>query len=371
MLPLILFLVLSLAAMAWSSYSKISQQSLLPREDRQYTDLLTLGLPALAVLVNALLVYKLTTVGLTVTEHLIQMLSCCAIVPLVYMHFAWHVNRRAFNAITLVLWLLCLPIFMTTVVLSNPYAPIEPFQFPLKPFAFYVVSHGEKLWGIYMGDLMVILQSIVVLLHIVSLVKKLRSNGLRFSRSIKAFFVWCGLTAIFIATVSSLNMVQLSSSAGTWCYFVGMTISIVTLNVPFALNLDLHPVETEQGKVVENVDVYLDNLYADLSLRMEEQMDKEQVFRQPGFTAEDMSELLHTDRKILSQMMMSRYGIYFSEYLNNRRLEYAQQLLLTTDKKMESVAEESGFTDRSHMNRFFKQKFNCTPSQWVKENSQS
>ncbi len=71
------------------------------------------------------------------------------------------------------------------------------------------------------------------------------------------------------------------------------------------------------------------------------------------------------DRKQLSQMMTHHYGVHFPEYLNNRRLAYAQQLMLTTQMKMTQVAEESGFAGSSHMNRLFKQQFDCTPTAWL------
>ena len=54
---------------------------LLPRGERQYAELLTLALPAAATIVNAVLVYRFTTVGLSITEHIIQMMASCSIIP--------------------------------------------------------------------------------------------------------------------------------------------------------------------------------------------------------------------------------------------------------------------------------------------------
>lgn len=351
-------------------YSKIRRQKQLPTENRDYSFWLTLGLPAMAVLINALLVYRFTTTGLTVAEHLIQMIACCTIVPLIYMHFSWQFDRKVINVTVLVLWLLCLPILATNIILSNPFEAYEPLHFTTKPFALYVVSHGEKLWGIYTGDLIIILQALVTTLRIVPLAHRLRDNGLRFSRPIYAFFVWWIYDATFVMAVSSLDLVQLSSVAGTWCYYLGIAVGLVSINVLFALHFDIHPVETEQGEVVDNVDVYLENLYADLAQRMEEAITKDQLFRQPGYSVEDICERLQTNRKLLAQMMLRQYGIHFPEYLNKCRLEYAQQLLLTARMKMEQVAEESGFASGSHMNRVFNQQLGCNPSQWAKEHRQ-
>lgn len=370
MLPLILFLVLTLAAMAWAFTIKISRQMHLPKAERNFGELYTIGVPAVALLINAVLSYRFAAVGLTVTEHIIQMLACCSIVPLIYMHFAWRVGRSLDNATTLILWLLCLLVLVPGVVFYNPYTPFEQPHFTPKPFTLYVVSHGEALWAIYTGDLVVALQALVTLLRVIPFAHNLRHAGLRFSRPVYAFFAWWLLTAFFIALVSSLDMEQFASADGIWFYYTGMTISAVSINILFALNFDLNPVETEEGEAVENVEVYMERLYAEMARQMERVMTEEQLFRQSGYTVEDMCERLHTNRRVLSQMMLRQYGIYFPEYLNNHRLEYAQQQLLATDMKMEVVAEESGFANRSHMIRLFRQKYGCSPSQWQKEHKE-
>lgn len=364
-LPLILFLVLSLTTTVWALYRRSRRQMALSRDARSYDYFITLGLPGVAVLVNALLVFRFASGGLSITEHIIQMLCCCAIVPLVYMHFSRQVGRGLSNATTVVLWSLCLLILVPEVVIYDPYAPVEPLHFTPKPFALYVVSHGEKIWAIYTGDLIIILQALITILRVVPLLHNLRQNGLRLSLPTYAFFGWWVMTAAYIVVVSSLDLVELTSVAGLWFYYMGMALSTVSINVLFALDFDLHPVETEQGEVVENVDVYLTNLYDGLAKQMEAIMDTEQPYRQPGYSVEDMCERLRVNRKMLSQMMMRQYGYHFPEYLNHRRLEYAQQLLLTDKIKMDVVAEESGFANRSHMIRIFKQYNDCTPNQWI------
>lgn len=144
---------------------------LLPRDERQYADLSMLALPAAATIVNAVLVYRFTTVGLSITEHIIQMMACCAIIPPLYMHFARQVGRPMNSTITVVLWLLCLLVLLPEVVIYNPFSTYEPLRFTPKPFAIYVVSHGEKLWAIYTGDLMAILQALVTILRVVPLMR--------------------------------------------------------------------------------------------------------------------------------------------------------------------------------------------------------
>lgn len=293
-LPFILFLILSIASIAWTLYSKLRRQMLLPQGERQFSDLFTLGLPAVAMIVNAVLVYRFTTIGLSVAEHIIQMVACCSIIPPLYMHFVRQVGRPVNNAITLTLWLLCLLALLPEVVIYNPFSDYVPLHFTPKPFALYVVSRGEKLWAIYMGDLMIILQALITILRVVPLAHLLRETSLRFSRPVYAFFVWWTLTTIYTMMVSSFDMVQLTTAAGTWFYYMGMTLATVSLNMLFALDFDLHPIETGQGEAVESVDAYLDHIYIDLARRMREAMVQEQLFRQPGYTVE-VATVKHRD----------------------------------------------------------------------------
>ena len=51
----------------------------------------------------------------------------------------------------------------------------------------------------------------------------------------------------------------------------------------------------------------------------------------------------------------------FSAYLNNYRLDRAENLLKKTDKKLYEIAEETGFSSLSYFSRKFKERFNKTP----------
>jgi AraC-like DNA-binding protein len=50
------------------------------------------------------------------------------------------------------------------------------------------------------------------------------------------------------------------------------------------------------------------------------------------------------------------------QYINEVRLDHAQQLLLETEKSIGTIALETGFADHSHFTRAFSRHFNLTPS---------
>ena len=56
------------------------------------------------------------------------------------------------------------------------------------------------------------------------------------------------------------------------------------------------------------------------------------------------------------------------KWLSQKRLEYAQQLLDTSTKNVNQIAEDSGYENVTHFSRVFKEKFGLAPLQYRKQN---
>ena len=56
----------------------------------------------------------------------------------------------------------------------------------------------------------------------------------------------------------------------------------------------------------------------------------------------------------LSRLFKSQFGIGFTEYISTQRIEYAKQLLLTTDQPVSSVASTVGLPNVNYFSRLFK-----------------
>lgn len=56
-----------------------------------------------------------------------------------------------------------------------------------------------------------------------------------------------------------------------------------------------------------------------------------------------------------------------NEYINNKRLEHARDLLAVTTLRIGEIAASSGFASTNHMNWLFRKKFGYTPSRYRKE----
>lgn len=68
----------------------------------------------------------------------------------------------------------------------------------------------------------------------------------------------------------------------------------------------------------------------------------------------------------LSHIFKDVMGMSFQEYLNQKRLEYACQLLFTTDRKILDISLSSGFSDVRYLNEAFFRQYGCTPKEYRK-----
>ena len=64
------------------------------------------------------------------------------------------------------------------------------------------------------------------------------------------------------------------------------------------------------------------------------------------------------------------YGTSPGKWLVERRLKYAQSLLLETDKTIQEICYESGFENSSHFTRKFRKSFGVAPSKFRKEKTE-
>jgi len=54
-------------------------------------------------------------------------------------------------------------------------------------------------------------------------------------------------------------------------------------------------------------------------------------------------------------------GVSFQTFRRRARIAFAANLLVTTNASVETVADEAGFSDASHLHRAFVQEYGCTP----------
>lgn len=76
----------------------------------------------------------------------------------------------------------------------------------------------------------------------------------------------------------------------------------------------------------------------------------------------DVAKHFNYSPNYFSKFFKKNVGMSFVEYLNQKKLKQAVDLLLTTDYSVEEICEMIGFRDRKHFYTLFKQQFDTTPA---------
>jgi len=66
----------------------------------------------------------------------------------------------------------------------------------------------------------------------------------------------------------------------------------------------------------------------------------------------------------MGQVFKKTTGINISNYINNKRIEGAKDLLIETDAKIIDIAYHVGFDNLTHFHRQFKKQTGKTPSEY-------
>ncbi|MGM9742100.1 MAG: helix-turn-helix domain-containing protein [Candidatus Cryptobacteroides sp.] len=114
----------------------------------------------------------------------------------------------------------------------------------------------------------------------------------------------------------------------------------------------------------EDVPVY----HSDIAPRIEEWIRNE-GYRKPGLTLNELSVQLCTNRTYLSEYINSVYQMTFRDWITDLRIECAKRLMAQNPKlRVQDVSVMSGFLSLSHFSRTFREKEGCSPARWSKVN---
>jgi AraC family transcriptional regulator len=78
----------------------------------------------------------------------------------------------------------------------------------------------------------------------------------------------------------------------------------------------------------------------------------------------DLSPAARLSAHYFSRSFKQSFGVTPHAYLYRRRMERAQQLMLTTDEPLCQIAVACGFADQAHFTRRFRQSTGETPHAW-------
>ncbi|WP_191486451.1 helix-turn-helix transcriptional regulator [Pseudomonas sp. FEN] len=102
----------------------------------------------------------------------------------------------------------------------------------------------------------------------------------------------------------------------------------------------------QKHQALSNVQLYIDQYFRD-------SIDQKELAKRCGMT---------TFR--FSRLFKEAYGLGFTDYILNKRMNFAKELLDNSQMPITSIGYEAGFKDPSYFARAFKQFANCTPSEY-------
>lgn len=111
--------------------------------------------------------------------------------------------------------------------------------------------------------------------------------------------------------------------------------------------------------VKENEDSTLFNI-------IQEKMQNERIFLQPGLSVVDLAKAIGSNRTYVSASINSHSGKSFALFVNTYRVEYAKQIMEKDGKlSVAQVAEMTGFASEESFRRNFRNITGKSPSDWT------
>lgn len=127
-------------------------------------------------------------------------------------------------------------------------------------------------------------------------------------------------------------------------------LAILLTDIFSCMPLENRGTNTDRN-ICENILIYLDKHF------------------QENISLESTAKVLGISKFYLSQIFSNRLHTSFPTYVNARRLDYAEKLLLTTNKSVTDIAFESGFSSPRTFFRSFQNTYQITPHQYRKSHN--
>ncbi len=101
-----------------------------------------------------------------------------------------------------------------------------------------------------------------------------------------------------------------------------------------------------------------------LALRLEHRMTDGQLWRDHGLNLRTLASAISIPPIHLSEVLNTKLGMSFYDYVNQCRIRDACELLIQSDTSIIEISETVGFNAKSTFNTSFKKVTDRTPSQW-------
>lgn len=336
---------------------------------RQWLDAWTQFFTGAMLMVNGLIIYQVMCgYRVPLVLQIVQLVGSTMIIPMAYSYFGRKLGRSINNETTRLNWFMMLLLLVPSMNISfTPWLTDMPEAHTV-PFYIQLLKNGEPVYLMSVPSLILLIQALNTSVRIPHTSRTMKQYGLTYTPAMRSFLIWWGLAIVFVLFTSLMPMSLLELPRFSWFYFIIYGLLTGAIYLHMALRLDINPVQSEEGDSVVIDDFVQQN--KDLAERARRLFLEEKLYLQNGIVIEDVVNTLGTNRTYFTRMMRAEFGMTFNEYITYERVRCAENLLQTTDKTLEEIAEESGFGNASSMNRVFKRITTLTPDAWRKSNQQ-
>ena len=89
-----------------------------------------------------------------------------------------------------------------------------------------------------------------------------------------------------------------------------------------------------------------------------------------NITVKDIAERCHTSPSRIAHLFKQDMGVGLQQFRNRLRMQFARELLLTTQISIETIAAKSGYTDPTQFSKYFRKHNDCSPRTFRQQNAQ-
>lgn len=300
--------------------------------------------------------------------YMLQASLSCIIVPACYAYFSHVLGNRIINETTIAVSLLVLLILVPDICivegLSNAGSPGSYNR--IVPHSINVIRNSVNVFHITIESFIIILQALIVLGRIIALDVKMHRYELVYTSKMRRFIAWSICCALFAIIYHALPSRTWAGSAGAWLYFGIYALLGVSGFLGIARNMEFKTVVTRDGAEAVHVERFIQG-NRDLSRRMRELFEKDRIYLRQGLVIDDVVAMLGTNRTYFTRMMRLEFGMSFTEYVQQSRVDYCRQRLRTTQDSIEDIAMDAGFGSASNLSRVFKKVCGQTPDAYRKQ----
>ncbi|SHD76193.1 response regulator transcription factor [Schnuerera ultunensis] len=109
---------------------------------------------------------------------------------------------------------------------------------------------------------------------------------------------------------------------------------------------------------------YVNSIASKISPSIQEAVDFINANYTNKITLEDVANHVYLNSSYLSQLFKKEMDISFGDYLKDLRIKKAKILIKETDKTMNDIAEELGFSSQNYFTKVFKKSTGLSPSEY-------